>query len=284
MSTATNLPTKRPAPATNKTSHDRFMATMTFAFPGASSCDCDECEGGECFMPKEVGDAVEQHKRLKMFNDLCSTITQERSLVTRYDGLSVWKLTMPPGAPPFTEYGNTHRFIFVEHKPKNRIVKSIGKGIIGSSSEEGSRLEESGWEEKNAFLYRSNGGKAIGWVNDKLPDDKDLNISDTSNDVVVYVVKATRDMLESFKTMKGNTNESDSALESATDIDTMPTWVSGILKILQKSLLDTAVTDKDEKKDDEIESKKCNKGERTSKEDAQLIRQMIDPFIRNEES
>ena len=53
-----------------------------------------------------------------------------------------------------------------------------------------------GWRfsvEENAHLYRSNGGKAIGWVDKKQESDRELlNIDNTDGDVVLYVVKATR--------------------------------------------------------------------------------------------
>ena len=53
-----------------------------------------------------------------------------------------------------------------------------------------------GWRfsvEENAHLYRSNGGKAIRWMNEKQESYRELrNIDDTDGNVVLYVVKATR--------------------------------------------------------------------------------------------
>jgi len=45
-------------------------------------------------------------------------------------------------------------------------VKSIGTGIIGSSQEESTRRILVEWEEKGVYFLPSNGGKAIGWINE----------------------------------------------------------------------------------------------------------------------
>jgi hypothetical protein len=36
----------------------------------------------------------------------------------RDGGISIWKIEMPPGAQPLTEFGYSHRFIFVKTLPK----------------------------------------------------------------------------------------------------------------------------------------------------------------------
>lgn len=45
--------------------------------------------------------------------------------------------------------------------------------------------------EQHAYLYKSNGGKAIGWINEKQESDKKLQIDDTDGDIIVYVLKVT---------------------------------------------------------------------------------------------
>ena len=94
----------------------------------------------------------------------------------------------------------------------------IGKGIVGSRDEENSRQAED-WTSKCGYLYKSNGGKAIGWVNEKTKSDQGRNVSDTSADVVLYVIKATKETVES-----ANTQES---------VDGS-TWEGKVLHIFQK--------------------------------------------------
>jgi len=86
-------------------------------------------------------------------------------------------------------------------------VKSIGEGIIGSSSEEKSRKEvsDSDWKEGGAIFYKSNGGKAIGWLNEIQDADKNLDAADDSMHVIIYTVKATDSALEvASSSCKGN--------------------------------------------------------------------------------
>lgn len=253
--------------------NDRFVSTMTFAQMGPT-CDCDEC-GLSCEMPKEISNAVEEHKRQTMLYNLPSLISQERFLTYRFEGFSIWKLVLPPGAQPLTEYGNSHRFVLVDSMPKDRIVKSIGKGIIGSSSEESTRSKEN-WIENHGYFYKSNGGKAIGWVNDKLPDDKDLNIGDTSNDVVLYIIKATDEMLDQGKE-KGNDCEHQSQISNSA---TIPTWVHDILKLMATYVCKQACDEKKDKNEAQTNSSSANNiGKRIALEEVKALRQLIGPLI-----
>ena len=271
-------PAKAPATATatatastTTQNHERFLATMTFANVG-EVCDCDEC-GPLSF---EISSAVAQHKRQKMLqNDhFAKTIVQERSLIIREDGLSIWKLLLPPrGAEPLTEYGNSHRIVFVERLPNNRVVKSVGRGIIGSSNEAKSRMEEV-WEERCAYLYPSNGGKAIGWVNDKLESDKHLNVNDVTNDVVLYVVKVTHDLLQRME-KKELKFVQEGSKENVHKIDELPKWVEEVLCIFDKTLTASAATTSSSRKNNT--SKRFD----ISTHDSTRIRIIIDPFIKN---
>ena len=88
-------------------------------------------------------------------------------------------------------------------------MKSIGEGIIGSSSEEKSRKEVSDWNEGGAIFFKSNGGKALGWLNEIQDEDKNLDAADESMNVIIYTVKATDSALEiASSSCQGNVEES----------------------------------------------------------------------------
>ncbi|CAJ1898976.1 unnamed protein product [Cylindrotheca closterium] len=138
-----------------------FLASMTFANGNNDlGCDCDECGVP---LPAPIMAAVRKRKwemieRRPMFS------TQERSLISRQDGTSIWKTVVPVGSDPLVEFGQSHRILWVKQlDPKTCHIKSIGEGIIGSSSEEDSR-KRLDWEEGDIYLVKSNGGKAIGWT------------------------------------------------------------------------------------------------------------------------
>jgi len=84
---------------------DPFLDSMTFAFgmPEGRGCDCDECglDTGS-MVPVSVANAVREHKRLKLMK-VPVRRTQERVLVTRESGISVWELVMPLDAEPLIE-------------------------------------------------------------------------------------------------------------------------------------------------------------------------------------
>lgn len=183
--------------------HDAFLESMTFAT--GEACDCDECEVDiQESVPPSIVDAIQGHKRRKLLDNQV-VACQERELVARLSsGASIWKLTMPPGSDPLIEFGNSHRIILVNQCPKNRIVKSVGKGIIGSSYEEKNRAILS-LEEKKGYVLKSNEGMATGFINEKMSSDQDLDINDDSHDVVLYVMKVTIDMLKEF----GSTSDGD---------------------------------------------------------------------------
>jgi len=83
-------------------------------FTNVNNCDCDECGISEV-LPKPISDAVKDHKRKKLLE---SVANQERELVVREGGVSIWKLAMPPGAEPLTEFGSSHRIILVSQFPE----------------------------------------------------------------------------------------------------------------------------------------------------------------------
>lgn len=136
-----------------------FMSSMSFASSGAQrQCDCDECGA----IPEAIMAAVRKRRR-QMVESSPLKRTQERKLLRRDDGISVWDLTMPLDAEPLVEFGSSHRLVWVKRLPEDHILKSIGTGIIGSSDEEKTR-EDLGWKEGTVYLVPSNGGKAVGWL------------------------------------------------------------------------------------------------------------------------
>jgi hypothetical protein len=95
-----------------------FLETMTFAQQQLDSnsrslyCDCDDCET----LPALFRDAIRQHKRRKRENDTIVSFkrTQERRLLQRCEnGMSIWEWTVPVGAEPLIEFGNSHRLVLV---------------------------------------------------------------------------------------------------------------------------------------------------------------------------
>ncbi len=103
--------TKRPATAAGE-----FLTSMTFAHFG-DSCECDECETGIGEKPLSIVEAVETYKKNRLMH---VTNYQQRELVLRESGVSIWKMTLPPGAEPLRELGGQHRVIFISEFPEVR--------------------------------------------------------------------------------------------------------------------------------------------------------------------
>ena len=163
-----------------------FMASMTFAHGVVRDCDCDEC--GLEPIPQSIKDAVRKHKRAKLMSVVQIT-HQERYMVKRDGGLSIWRLILPVGSEPLVEYGSSHRIVLVKSMSDNVEVKSIGTGIVGSAAEEKAR-QSVGWKAGGGYVVPSNGGKAVGWVCTKK-DDENEESSTGSASVEVLIIKAT---------------------------------------------------------------------------------------------
>ena len=199
------------APAAQAAS-SAFVSTMTFSLGVQRDCECDEC--GLCireYVPKEISDAVRERKRLKLVLDLPRR--QERVLVARDGGISIWRLIMPPGADPLVEYGNSHRIVLVDKIEDTSFVWSIGKGILGSSDEERCRIKMP-WREGRAYLIPCNGGKALGWIN------KNSDSKEEGTDVVAFMVKITPEAMK----------------DTADNAEFTPRWVREILHVFQQHL------------------------------------------------
>jgi hypothetical protein len=162
---------------------DDFVRSMTFAASsqgGPSSCDCDECGA----FPLSILAALRNRKRqrLEMGAAPMMTRTQHREFLQRHGNISLYRLTMPSGAAPLVEFGNSHRLIWIQRQPAKGTFRSIGKGIIGSSDEEQSRLTLDDWTEGTVVLVPSNGGKAVGWIFNHNNDNNSHQGDDNSND------------------------------------------------------------------------------------------------------
>lgn len=175
--------------------NDAFLSSMTFASTLHPDCDCDECGNRTFQIP--IHEAIEQHKRQKLLYDHMSFISQERTLIKREGPVSLWKLVMPPGSDPLIEFtGSSWRCILVDRIPNGRAVKMTGAGIIGSSDECKSR-QICDWNERDVFIYPiSKSGKSVGFVNEKQDQDQNLNKGDTSQHIVLYILKVTEKGLE----------------------------------------------------------------------------------------
>lgn len=180
---------------------DSFLASMTFAsgLHDFGNCDCEECSYGGIGLPLPILDALRERKRARLENGaVLHKRTQGRSLMAREVGLSMWQLIMPLDAEPLIEYGASHRMIWIEQLSSHdrdgekndnnnnnnmnhdvNVIQSIGKGIIGSSDEEKSRIVLHEWKTGRLFLVPSNGGKAVGYIH-TTASTKD---STSSNDV-----------------------------------------------------------------------------------------------------
>lgn len=161
------------------TTTDSFVASMSFAQMQRGSggrmemdgCDCDECgyySSRQQVIPATVQEAINRYKRRKLETGPLKR-TQDRVLAKRGDGhvwkhhdkIAVWQWTMPRGAEPLLEFGNSHRFVWIKLLPGK--LYSIGQGIVGSEAEEKMRRKMK-WQEKGIYFVPSSGGKAVGWV------------------------------------------------------------------------------------------------------------------------
>lgn len=95
---------------------------------------------------------------------------------------------------------------------------SIGKGIVGSSSEASSRSEVK-WKEGRAYFVRSNGGKALGWIHTNSKKEA------TSKHTVVYNIKVP---LSDEKIKKLVNEDEESLADSA--------WVKDIFELFATSI------------------------------------------------
>ena len=167
-----------------------FMASMTFAHGAARDCDCDEC--GLEPLPPSIAEAVRKHKRAKLMS-VVEITHQERHLIGREGGLSIWRLRLPINSEPMIEYGNSHRIVLVQHMPITLRVKSIGAGIVGSAAEEQARIPVE-WKAGGGYVIPSNGGKAVGWVCTTKDDQDESGVGNAS--VEIIVIKITPEELE----------------------------------------------------------------------------------------
>jgi hypothetical protein len=197
---------------------DPFLKTMTFAqaFRCIPSCDCDECGvgGSRSDVPEPIRRAVRQHNRWRKLKR-----SQLRELVHRGRHVVLWRWTLPMNAEPLIEYGNpnVHRLIWVKRLAASgtnstSTLKCIGSGVVGSASEEQSRISVP-WTQGSVVHVKSHARKAVGWVssspactNDASPDDASTAVVATkdgssdrgtdavatnANPIVLYIAKVS---------------------------------------------------------------------------------------------
>lgn len=192
---------------------DAFLGEMTFA--QMDKCDCDECGLSCALPPPSIQAAIMNYKKMK------PSPTQERTLIKRYGGVSIWKIAMPLNSQPLTEFGNSHRFLYYKTVPQSVCVKSIGQGVVGSKSETDSRLKVD-WKEGSGSFCCANGGKAIGFVSEAGDD---TSKTDENMTVVYYALKATQSSVDDF--LQGDTHP----VENNPNL-----WNTNLLSLFKKHL------------------------------------------------
>lgn len=212
-------------PVQESTSHDAFLSSMTFA---TKDCDCDECGIRTPLSNSIINEAIQHHKRQKLLYDHMSFVSQERALIKREGTVSLWKLIMPPGSDPLIEFtGSSWRCILVDRIPRGRIVKITGTGIIGSSDECKSR-QLCDWKEKGVYIYpTTKSRKSMGFVNEKQDKDAILSKGDTSQHIVLYIIKATEKVLE--------VNNDSSSCDSDASLQKLSPWALDIISAFKAS-------------------------------------------------
>lgn len=201
---------------------DSFLSSMTFAthdFRADSiSCDCDEC-GVNIHIPPPILAALRERKRQKLEHGPIKR-TQVRNLIERGpDGVALWSWILPQDAEPLVEFGSSHRIVWVQRLPQSSTMRSIGKGIIGSSDEEKSR-KGMDWEEGGVYLIPSNGGKAVGWIHLTDSSKGDDDDSSKKKNVGHAELRIAKVPLERLKEV-----QFDNDIKSC-----LPPWVSTIIE------------------------------------------------------
>jgi hypothetical protein len=178
---------------------DPFLKTMTFASGRRylPSCDCDECgliRTSE--IPEPIRRAVQEHKKWRKLRR-----SQVRQLLHRGRHVVLWRWTLPKNAEPLIEYGNpdVHRLIWVKRLAPGTVLKRIGSGVVGSASEEKSRIAMP-WTQGSVVHVSSGSRMAVGWVTSVVGNDSDVtareprtNVDATisGSPIVLYIAKVS---------------------------------------------------------------------------------------------
>ena len=199
---------------------------MTFAshdFRSTSgSCDCDEC-GVNVHIPPPILAALRERKRQKLEQGPIKR-TQVRSLVKRGpDNVALWQWVLPQGAEPLVEFGSSHRIIWVHRLPGRNILRSVGKGIIGSSDEQKSRTYLD-WHEDGVYLLPSSGGKAVGWTHQfhSSPDGEE-SIAKSDGRAELHIAKVPSDRLKDVRFLDD-------------DKASLPVWVTILMRLCREGI------------------------------------------------
>jgi hypothetical protein len=191
----------------DSTADPAFEASMTFASiaNGPGGCDCDECGVGN-YLPNAIALAVKRHKAAIQAMPLKRT--QHRALGKREQQVSVYAWTLPADSEPLVEFGNSHRFIWIQRLPETSVIKAIGKGIIGSADEEKQRVALD-WKQGDIVFVPSNGGKAVGWVHHAAPSSEEGTGDDASTKQAGHIVLQIAKVPVGATGLSGNNVESE---------------------------------------------------------------------------
>ena len=205
-----------------KSDSSNFVASMTFAnieefHRRGGGCDCDECgvvgrnkgqKKQPSFVPNAIQRALDEYRRKRPLQ----RTADRRLLETVYlkDNekksnsstlVTLWQWTLPTGAVPLLEFGDSHRLVWVKNlNVTTSRLQETGVGVIGSQQEEQSRVALP-WQRGHVYYVPSRKGKAIGWIHESQTQtsDNDTTTATTSKGssvsaaksgpVVLYVVK-----------------------------------------------------------------------------------------------
>jgi hypothetical protein len=142
---------------TNKRSHaDAFSSTMTFA----STNRPFQTTNNACACKPLMYKYLQRQRRTQ------DCVVRKSALNT-----AVREWILPVGAEPRLDFMPAHRFVYVRALPGR--LQRIGSGIVGSASEEKSRVLEA-WNQKSVwFVPDARTNCAVGWVQVKHTNDAD---------------------------------------------------------------------------------------------------------------
>lgn len=282
--------------------NDTFLASMTFASSTERSIqhqrqycdDCDECNwngttsssgGGGALYPSNIPESIRV-----AINEYQRTIPirryQHRTMLQRCaciavncscNNMTVWQLVLPvQAAEPLIEFGNAsiYRIVWVQRLRRDKQIRTIGTGIVGSRNEENSRVSLS-WNHDDVRLLSSNDGNAVGWVVDETNNNKTNNHTNSIESgptifIIVKIPKAIWNRTIDTDKLCGSTNQE----EASSQLSSCPEWSRTIASICIGAL-------QGQKKIDVSTNNAIDgcDGIQLSNDDADLFRETVRPFL-----
>lgn len=163
---------------------NNFLESMTFA---KQDCDCDECGIGGLGNGPPMKSAVEEafDKYRSSTNYAVSSRHQERKLIRREEDMNtglvvtLYSMSLPVGALPLLEYGDSARIVFVIGLPKTSAIMQV----------DGNSKRQTKWRHNGMYFLRNNGGNPIGWVNERA-----IGTTAIDDDIRILVAKVSGDL------------------------------------------------------------------------------------------